>query len=175
MAKIPYVEKEQAAENLKPVYDGLEQKFGVVPNVIKAMANAPEMLSGFMPFLGAALGPGTQVSNDLKELAILTTAKLNGCSYCTAHHTAAGKRAGLTDEKIAASTDASSAALDDKEKAIVQYTTELAKNVAASDEALSQMKQHFNDAEIAELTMVAGTFHVLTRFADTFKVDLEHG
>lgn len=174
MAKIPYVEKEQVAENLQPVYDGLQQKFGVVPNVIKAMANAPEMLSGFMPFLGAALGQ-TQVSNDLKELAILTTSKLNGCSYCTAHHTAAGKRAGLTDEKIAASADATSSALDDKEKAIVQYTTELAQNVAASEESLAQMRNHFNDGEIAELTMVAGTFHVLTRFADTFKVDLEHG
>ncbi|MCH7928238.1 MAG: carboxymuconolactone decarboxylase family protein [Candidatus Dadabacteria bacterium] len=174
MAKIAYVERDQVPENIQGMYDGLQKKFGVVPNVIKAMANAPELLAGFMPFLGAALGP-SKVSSDLKELAILTTSKLNGCAYCTAHHTAAGKKAGLTDEKIAASDDPTSAALDDKEKAIVQYTTELAKNVAASDEALSEMRKHFNDGEIAELTMVAGTFHVLTRFADTFKIDLEHG
>lgn len=173
MAKIAYVEKEQAPENIQGMYDNLQKMFGVVPNVIKAMANAPELLTGFMPFLGATLGP-SQVSNDLKELAILTTTKLNGCTYCTAHHTVAGKRAGLTEEKIAAADDPTSAALDDKEKAVVQYSKELAQNVAASDEAINNMRNHFDDSQIAELTMVAGTFHVLTRFADTFKVDLEH-
>ncbi len=172
MAKIPYVEREDAPENIQGMYDALQKKFGVVPNVIKAMANSPELLSGFMPFLGAALGP-SKVSGDIKELAILTTSKLNGCSYCTAHHTAAGKRAGLTDEKIAAADDPDSDALDDKEKAVVRYSAELAKNVAASDEALNELRKHFDDAEIAEITMVAGVFHVLTRFADTFKVELE--
>ena len=173
MAKIAYVEKENLPENLQSMYDGLQQKFGVVPNVIKAMANSPELLAGFMPFLGAALGP-SRVSNDIKELAILTTTKLNGCTYCTAHHTAAGKRAGLSDEKIAAADDPTSAALDDREKAVVQYATELAKNVAASEEALAAMRNHFDDGQIAEINMVCGVFHVLTRFADTFKVDLEH-
>jgi len=79
MAKIPYVERDQAPENIQGMYDNLQKMFGVVPNVIKAMANAPELLSGFMPFLGAALGPSL-VSNDIKELAILTTTKLNGCT-----------------------------------------------------------------------------------------------
>jgi len=173
MAKIAYVERDQAPENIQGMYDNLQKMFGVVPNVIKAMANAPELLSGFMPFLGAALGP-SQVSSDMKELAILTTAKLNGCTYCTAHHTAAGKRAGLTDEKIAAADDPSSSALDDREKAVVQYAKELAENVAASDEALNNMKNHFSDGEVAEINMVAGVFHVLTRFAYTYKVELEH-
>ncbi|MFQ5786797.1 MAG: carboxymuconolactone decarboxylase family protein [Thermodesulfobacteriota bacterium] len=172
MAKIPYVEKEDAPENIQGMYDALQKKFGVVPNVVKAMANSPELLSGFMPFLGAALGP-SKVSGNIKELAILTTSKLNGCSYCTAHHTAAGKRAGLTDEKIAAADDPNSDALDDKEKAVVRYSSELAKNVAASDEALNELRKYFDDAQIAEITMVAGVFHVLTRFADTFKVELE--
>lgn len=172
MAKIPYVEKEGLPENIQGMYDALQNKFGVVPNVIKAMANSPELLSGFMPFLGAALGP-SKVSGDIKELAILTTSKLNGCQYCTAHHTAAGKRAGLTDEKIAAAVDPSSDALDGKEKAVVRYSSELAKNVAASDEALNELRKYFDDGQIAEITMVAGVFHVLTRFADTFKVELE--
>lgn len=172
MAKIPYVEKGDAPENIQGMYEVLQKKFGVVPNVIKAMANSPELLSGFMPFLGAALGP-SKVSGNIKELAILTTSKLNGCTYCTAHHTAAGKRAGLTDEKIAAADDPNSDALDGMEKAVVRYSSELAKNVAASDEALSELRKYFDDGQIAEITMVAGVFHVLTRFADTFKVELE--
>lgn len=172
MAKISYVEKENAPENIQAVYDQLQGKFGVVPNVLKGMANAPELFMGFMPFLEAALGP-SKVDSATKELAILTTSKLNGCTYCAAHHTAAGKRAGLTDEKIAAATDETSDALDNREKAVVRFSKELAQNVAASQESLDELAKYFDEGQIAELNMVNGVFHVLTRFADTFKVELE--
>ncbi|MGD9653382.1 MAG: carboxymuconolactone decarboxylase family protein [Candidatus Dadabacteria bacterium] len=172
MARISYVERENAPENIQGVYDQLKQKFGVVPNVLKGMANSPELFMGFMPFLGAALGT-SQVDNATKELAIITTSKLNGCSYCTAHHTAAGRRAGLSDEKINAAPDETSDAFNDREKAVVRYSRELAENVAASQETLEELKKHFDEGQIAELNLVNGVFHVLTRFADTFKVDLE--
>ena len=172
MARIAYVEKENAPDNVKAVYEQLEKTFGIVPNVLKGMANSTELFMGFMPFLGAALGP-SKVDNATKELAILTTSKLNGCNYCTTHHTAAGKRAGLTDEKLAATPDETSPAFDDREKAVVRFSKELAQNVAASQESLDELRKYFDDAQIAELNMVNGVFHVLTRFDDTFKVELE--
>ncbi|MGB2692872.1 MAG: carboxymuconolactone decarboxylase family protein [Thermodesulfobacteriota bacterium] len=172
MARIGYVEKENAPENVKAVYEQLEKMFGIVPNVLKGMANSTELFMGFMPFLGAALGP-SKVDNATKELAILTTTKLNNCTYCTAHHTGAGKRAGLTDEQIEATPDENSSALDDRQKAVVRFSKELAQNVAASQESLDELRKYFDEAQIAELNMVNGAFHVLTRFADTFKVELE--
>jgi alkylhydroperoxidase family enzyme len=47
-------------------------------------------------------------------------------------------------------------------------------NVAASEESLNELGKHFNESQIAELSIVIGVFNLLTRFADTFKVDLEH-
>ena len=172
MAKIPYVERENASPEIKALYDQVESKLGLVPNVVKAMANSPVLLQGFMPFLGAALGPSA-VDAPLKELAIITTSKLNGCSYCTAHHTVAGKRAGLSVEKINALPDPDSSLLNEKEKAVVRFAKEVTEDVSASDESLNQLRRYFNDSQIAELTLVIGVFNVLTRFADTFKVDLE--
>jgi len=172
MAKIPYVERENASPEIKDLYDQVQSKLGLVPNVVKAMANSPVLLQGFMPFLGAALGPSA-VDAPLKELAIITTSKLNGCSYCTAHHTVAGKKAGLSVEKINALPDPNSSLLDEKEKAVVRFAKEVTEDVAASDESINQLRKYFNDSQIAELTMVIGVFNVLTRFADTFKVDLE--
>ena len=172
MAKIPYVEREKASPEIKALYDQVQSKLGLVPNVVKAMANSPVLLQGFIPFLGAALGPSA-VDAPLKELAIITTSKLNGCSYCTAHHTVAGKKAGLSAEKINALPDPNSSLLDDKEKVVVRFAKEVTEDVAASDESINQLRKYFNDSQIAELTMVIGVFNVLTRFADTFKVDLE--
>jgi uncharacterized peroxidase-related enzyme len=148
MARIAYVEKENAPDNVKAVYEQLEKTFGMVPNVLKGMANSTELFMGFMPFLGAALGP-SKVDNATKELAILTTSKLNGCNYCTTHHTAAGKRAGLTDEKLAATPDETSPAFDDREKAVVRFSKELAQNVAASQESLDELRKYFDEGQIA--------------------------
>lgn len=148
MARITYVEKENAPDNVKAVYEQLEKTFGMVPNVLKGMANSTELFMGFMPFLGAALGP-SKVDNATKELAILTTSKLNGCNYCTTHHTAAGKRAGLTDEKLAATPDETSPAFDDREKAVVRFSKELAQNVAASQESLDELRKYFDEGQIA--------------------------
>lgn len=173
MARIPYIEKDHAPAEVKAIYEQLEKKFGMVPNVVKAMANSPGLLQGFMLFLGAVLGPSA-VDVPLKELAILTTSKINGCSYCTAHHTAAGKRAGLTKEKIEATPDPNSEALDEKERAVVRFAKEVTERVSASEESINELRKYFNDSQIAELNLVIGAFNVLTRFADTFKVDLEH-
>jgi uncharacterized peroxidase-related enzyme len=172
MAKIPYVEKENASPEIRALYEQVEGKLGLVPNVVKAIANSPVMLQGFIPFLGAALGPSA-VDAPLKELAIITTSKLNGCSYCTAHHVVAGKRAGLSVEKINVLPDYENSLLDDREKAVVRFAKEVTEDVSASDESIRQLRNYFDNSQIAELTMVIGVFNVLTRFADTFKVDLE--
>jgi alkylhydroperoxidase family enzyme len=85
----------------------------------------------------------------------------------------AGKRAGLSLEKINAAPDFTSPLFDDKEKAVVRFANEVTKDVSAIDESIGQLRNYFDDSQIAELTMVIGVFNVLTRFADTFKVDLE--
>ena len=172
MARISYVEKDQAPAEVRAIYEQLEKKFGMVPNVIKAMANSPGLLQGFVPFLGAVLSPSA-VDAPLKELAIITTTKINGCSYCTAHHTVAGKRAGLAKEKIEALPDFNSPALDEKEKAVVRFAKEVTERVSASEESINELRKYFNDSQIAELNLVVGAFNLLTRFSDTFKVDLE--
>jgi len=148
MARISYVEKENAPDDIKAIYDQVQGKLGIVPNVLKAMANSPEMFKGFVPFLSASMGE-TQVDPKLKELAILTTAKINGCSYCTAHHTAAGKRAGLTENQINAVPDTSSPDLDEKEKAVVRFSKEVARDVSGSQESIDQLRKHFDDSQIA--------------------------
>ncbi len=61
------MEKDSASDNVRAVYEQLEKKFGVVPNVLKAMANSPELFMGFTPFLGAILGL-SRLDNTTKEL-----------------------------------------------------------------------------------------------------------
>src|SRR5215213_3932533 len=84
MALVSYVEKDEAAESLRPIFEGMERKLGSVPNVFRAMAHSPELLQAFLG-LNAALSR-TKLDGKLRELAYMKASQLNGCEYCLAAH-----------------------------------------------------------------------------------------
>ncbi|MBF0277488.1 MAG: carboxymuconolactone decarboxylase family protein [SAR324 cluster bacterium] len=44
-----------------------------------------------------------------------------------------------------------------------------------SKDAMKEMKKHFNDAQIVEISMVSGFFNFWNRFTDILEVDIEEG
>src|SRR5579864_8956023 len=78
---------------------GLESKSKRANHFFRTMANRPEVLKTFVPFYGAVVGPGS-VERRTKELVYLTCSLTNQCAYCTASHTAAGKKAGITEQEM---------------------------------------------------------------------------
>src|SRR5262245_25294309 len=61
-------------------------KLGLVPNMTRAMANAPAVLDGYLQLSGA-LAKGTLPAKVREQIA-LAVAQANGCDYCLAAHTA---------------------------------------------------------------------------------------
>ncbi len=73
MAKIPYVQKENASPEIRALYEQVEGKLGLVPNVVKAMANSPALLQGFMPFLKKSRKTFPRVTNRSGSCEITST------------------------------------------------------------------------------------------------------
>jgi len=80
MAIVNPIPAEQAAEDVKPIYDGLTKAYGKVPNIFAVMAYRPSVLKHFMPFYAAVMREGT-VEPRYKELAYLKASTVNGCEY----------------------------------------------------------------------------------------------
>ena len=80
MAIVNPIPAEQAAEDVKPIYDGLTKAYGKVPNIFALMAHRPSVLKHFMPFYAAVMREGT-VEPRYKELAYLKASTVNGCEY----------------------------------------------------------------------------------------------
>ncbi len=78
--RIPLVEKDQAPEPVKRIYEALEQQTGRVSNLMKMLAHKPDVLRTYNLFYGAVWAEGA-LSPKLKELAYLRTAIMNGCEY----------------------------------------------------------------------------------------------
>ena len=51
MARISYVEKEQAPKELQPLYEQIEKRVGFMPNALRGLAHTPELVTTFSPFM----------------------------------------------------------------------------------------------------------------------------
>ncbi len=126
------------------------------PNLFfRTLANRPEVLKAFVPFYGAVMGPGP-VERRIKELVYLTCSYTNQCAFCTAAHTATGKKAGITEQEMQSLQSNQDQGFSEPELAAIRYARELTRtaNAAATRDALAL---HFNDEQMVEITLVAAT------------------
>src|ERR687898_432698 len=100
MMRLPAIEPAGTTGNTRQGLEGVQRKLGLVPNMVRVMANSPAVLKGYLGLSGALAG-GT-LGAPLREQIALAVAEANGCKYCLASHTALGKGAGLSDAEIIA-------------------------------------------------------------------------
>lgn len=80
MARIPYVEYDQASDGTKAIYKKLENMNGQVVNVYKVLGNHPQALQGLVG-MSMATYRSKDMNPQLAELAYLYTSTLNQCHY----------------------------------------------------------------------------------------------
>lgn len=107
MNRIAHLDPETATGPVKPLFDGVQAKLGMVPNLFRVLGNAPTALDGYLKF-NAALGNGS-FDAKLREQIALTVAESNQCGYCLSAHTFIGSKLGLTAQDIADARHASAA------------------------------------------------------------------
>ena len=72
--------KDEAAAEIREIFDGMDATFGRMPNIFAVMARFPAGLKRFLPFYRAVMQKGS-VPVKFKELAYLKTASINACQY----------------------------------------------------------------------------------------------
>ena len=78
---MPHIEPlsdDQATEAAKSLFEPLESDLGMVPNIFRTMAHAPDVLSALLN-LNKAIGQ--ELPDKFRELAYLKTSLLNDCGY----------------------------------------------------------------------------------------------
>jgi len=141
---------------------GLESKAKRANHFFRTMANRPEVLKTFVPFYGAVVGPGS-VERRVKELVYLACSFANRCAYCSAAHTASGKRAGISDDELRALQAGQEDFFSGAERAAVRYARELTRTADAA-ETREELFVHFTGEQIVELTLVAALANFTNRF-----------
>jgi uncharacterized peroxidase-related enzyme len=163
--------KEQAAPELQGTFEKLAGRAGKVPNIFAAMAHRPAVLNAFLPLYKTIINEGT-VDAKYKELAYLRTSMVNGREYCTRAHVASSKKAGVTEEQIAALPFyVRSPLFDEKEKATILYADRVTRGAAAlRAPALQDLRKFYDEGQIAELTLTICMANFTNRFNDALEL-----
>lgn len=98
MATLGLVEYEDASPEVRAVYDEIMavRKVDWINNFWKALAHDPKTLRRTWESIREIMGPG-ELDPLTKELIYVAVSATNQCGYCIASHTAAARKAGMTD------------------------------------------------------------------------------
>jgi uncharacterized peroxidase-related enzyme len=171
MGYVSYLEKDQAAESIRPVYDDITKKAGTMLNLFKVMAHNPAILQGFLA-LNSSMGK-TKLAGKLRELAYFKASRVNKCAYCEHYHRAFGQKAGLSEKQFQeADHFEASDAFDDLEKDVLRFADSVTRNVRADDSLISRLKERLSDQEMMELAMTVSLANLTNRMNEALKIDL---
>ena len=97
MSKPQPIERAEASRKVRAVFDDIKKTRQVadVNNFWKYLANDPALLERTWKSLKEVMAPGA-LDPLTKEMIYPAVSVTNGCGYCTASHSAAARKAGMT-------------------------------------------------------------------------------
>lgn len=175
MALVELLEPTEASTEVAPVLQRVAEEYGFVPNILRAMAHCPDLLTAFVPLWGEVYRSPT-IGARLRALAALGTAKAQACTYCVAHMTASARRAGLAEQEISVVGDASveRSVFTDREALVLELADVLTKDPdRTSDEMRARLRAEFNESEIVNIVLAIGMYNLTSRFLKALSIDVE--
>ena len=102
MATLGLIEYTGASPEVRAIYDDImaTRKTDWINNFWKALAHAPATLRRTWQSVKEIMAPGA-LDAVTKEMIYLAVSATNQCGYCIASHTAAARKAGMTDAMLA--------------------------------------------------------------------------
>jgi 4-carboxymuconolactone decarboxylase len=173
MARVRLLEKDQADPMVKDMFEKIEGRGDEVINLMKALAHSPKICRD-LNRMGITLLLKGELSPKLRELAILRVGSLAKANYEWTKHVPIALMLGAKQEQIDALPEwVSSDEFDEKERAVLQYTDEVAQNVRACDETFSGIRDFLGEREIVELTVTIGYYGMVCRTLEALQIELE--
>ncbi|HJT90273.1 MAG TPA: carboxymuconolactone decarboxylase family protein [Bryobacteraceae bacterium] len=102
MATLGLIEYATASAEVRAVYDDImaTRKTDWINNFWKALAHDPPTLRRTWQSIKEIMAPGA-LNPLTKEMLYLAVSATNQCGYCIASHTAAARKAGMSDKMLA--------------------------------------------------------------------------
>jgi uncharacterized peroxidase-related enzyme len=174
LVKPQSTEGDSELEELVKFFD---ETLGFCPNSVKTMYKRPRIAYAFIELNKAVMENKGGVSSSLKRLVGYLSSYAAGCQYCQAHTIRAAERYGADAVQMENIWDYKThPAFNDAERAALDFAVAASTIPNAVDNTIADnLRKHWNDGEITELTGVVALFGFLNRWNDSMGTELEKG
>ncbi|MDE2938037.1 MAG: carboxymuconolactone decarboxylase family protein [Chloroflexota bacterium] len=175
MSRIQLPTSESIPEDLRDVFDEINAgPGGVGTGPMSILKHSPEMARRAIPFWEYVRNEST-VPHQMRELAMLATARAKDCIYIWDRHVPIARQSGLSNELIDALRDRRPLPeLSPSEAAIINLANEFFNGSKVSDETFQAVHQAFGTQAMVELVTLMGYYAMLAFNANTVDLQLAH-
>jgi uncharacterized peroxidase-related enzyme len=152
---------------------------GFPPNSVLTMMRRPALARAFTELNRAVMENHGRVTSEFKRLIGHVASRIAGCRYCEAHTIRAAARFGAQQQHDPARLDEvwsfrSSLLFNAAERAALEFACAAASVPGAvTPEIGAELRRHWDDGEIVEITAVVALFGYLNRWNDAMATELE--
>lgn len=157
MSRVTLADPATLPSFLKAMHDNARADDWSTRHCARAFAAHPALLETYLKFYYPFHSTTGVIEPRLKELVRLRIATLNGCKTCKAARLA---RDVVKESEAASGVDHPDAAsFTPRERAAIQLAEAMAlDHHAIDDDVIRALRQHFSEAELLELMMMAGQY-----------------
>jgi AhpD family alkylhydroperoxidase len=150
------------------------RNYGHVVGPTRIFAHHPLLLGGYGT-LELAVERADRVEPRLKALAELKAATLTGCDFCIDIGSKLGRDSGVSEQQLKEFLFyRESDAFSPLERLVIDYAVGMTRTpVDVPDELFAQLREHFDDAQLVELTAAIATENFRGRFNWAFGIGSE--
>lgn len=132
----------------------------------RLLLHSPPVAEGWNALLGALRG-ATTLPADLRELVVLRVAVLNDAAFEWVSHEPIARRAGLAELQLQALRRPDAAAEPvwaPLQAAVLAFTDASTRDVVVPEEVFAGVREHLDDRQVVELTVLVGGYAMVSRF-----------
>jgi len=170
--RIQGLENNQVSWMLRPLFGLMKRRFGKVLSPFRVWAYRPAITLG-LTGLVQAVEHSKAVAPRIKNLASVRAAQLIGCSFCIDIGSAIAMRLGVTEETLAAlDTYDENPLFTPAERVAIRYAEEMTRTpVEVSDELFDELRRHFDERALVDLTGAIALENLHARFNWAFQIE----
>jgi 4-carboxymuconolactone decarboxylase len=174
MARISYIEEKDHPELAELIGKVRAGRRGALINVYKLLLHTPGLAACWLELIGAARYK-TALDGRLREIVIIRVGYLNRTGYVVRQHVPElSAPEGLSQAECDALADwQKSQFFSPRERAALAYADAMTRDVTVPDEVFDELRPHFNERQIVELTVLIGTYNMHTRVFTALAIDPE--
>jgi uncharacterized peroxidase-related enzyme len=175
MARVRDVEIDELPEDVQPIYARFTREYGPFLNQAKVFAHRPAVLKHIQGLL-LELNDEAVLPKRYLEIVLVVVSKLNECTYCVAHHAPRLVEQGLPASTVEHILEADCPGLDEVDTLVRDFAVQVTEKPQYMRDAIfTELRRHFSEAQIVELTVRTALCGFFNRVNDALQIGLEEG